>query len=623
MIKEAHSADQAGYAAFSAQWSRMDGPLVDKIADPKLVLATQPLGQTLAIDRTGLVKLIKSTREVLLCIDATDRAMDSTGSKSYAASWIDLLGGDRDSEAEISADRANRVTLTSDDRKLDRLLDCSVDAVKNLQFASGGITVDFCKYKNSWLRDGTYSMIGLSLAGDDKAVERYFSFWSNQRSFSVGGELEAQQPAIAITGMWFFSRLSPDGPAFLQRLWPYVKYFADYYEKRIEKEGMLNLGEEWITNIPAPSSWPNAEVYSGLRAAAKIAGELGDAREAMEWNRSADRLKERFSVQAYDKDKARIIPIAGPPGQWYTNPDRPNDPHNGPMRDDRVDGGMLNTARLEAFGRGQGIVSVDDPKFASTQAQVIRDLELPDHSLQGFGPNPANPHSPRGLLTPNGLRCIMPFVTEFALQDEWLLGRTDLAWRYLLSGIMNKRGYDLMAMNNFIPEGWDERGVPGDPAYAWAHGDFITSTMLLFLGFDLEPPTGDLGLAPSLPPGMNHALIGNFRFRNWRLNVDLNRQPGGVDVTVSAISPPAGAKPLAIRIPTGELIELAAGRAAHFTVDPGKYYMSFGRSENAAERVSIFSKILTGKELASDPARMTRATQEEIICNLEATYVPR
>ena len=440
--------------------------------------------------------------------------------------------------------------------------------------------------------------------------------------FIVGGELEAQQPAIGITAMWYYSRLDPNGPAFLEKHWPLVKYYADYYKKRIEKEeGMLYLGEEWIENLPAPTSWPNAEVYSGLRAAAKIADQLGDVQEALGWNRAADTLKERFAIQAYDQGKGRIIPLAGPAGQSYTNPAQPTaTAHNGPLRDDRVDSGVLNTARLEAFGRGQGIISVDDPKFASTQAQVIRDLELPDHSLLAFGPNPANPHSPRGMRRPDGFRVIFLPVNAVAVQDEWLLGRTDLAWRYLLSGIMNKRGYNVAAMNYSLPEDFDERGVPGAPMYSWCHGEFVTSTLLLFLGLDLEPRTGDLGLAPSLPPGMNHARIDNFRFRNWRLNVDLNRQPGGVEVTVAAASPLAGAKPLAIRTPAGELIELAAGQAARFTVDPGKYYMSFGRSENAAERVSIFTKILTGAEPAMDPGGMTPPEQEALIEKLETDY---
>ncbi len=121
-----------------------------------------------------------------------------------------------------------------------------------------------------------------------------------------------------------------------------------------------------------------------------------------------------------------------------------------------------------------------------------------------------------------------PINTAWAAQDEWLLGRTDLAWRYVLSGIVNKRNYDLEAGNYYLPENWDRKGVPDKQLIVWSHGDFLTSTLLLFLGFDLEPEAADLGLAPSLPPGMNHARIGRFRFRDWHLDFDLTRRDGRI-----------------------------------------------------------------------------------------------
>ena len=132
--------------------------------------------------------------------------------------------------------------------------------------------------------------------------------------------------------------------------------------------------------------------------------------------------------------------------------------------------------------------------FASTQDQVRRDLENPDHSIFRFGPNPASPHAPQGELD------TWPIIMSWAAQDEWLLGRTDLAWTYLLSGIVNKRGYDADACAYYLPEFWDRNGVPDKPLIVWSHGDFVTSVLLLFLGVDLEPQGADLGLAPSLPP---------------------------------------------------------------------------------------------------------------------------
>jgi hypothetical protein len=458
-------------------------------------------------------------------------------------------------------------------------------------------------------------MIGLSLTGDYDAVERYFAFWDSQRDFSVGGEREAQQPAIGITGMWLFSRLAPDGRTFLESAWPYVKFYADYYAKRVGREGMLNLAEEWICFIPAPSTWPNAEVYSGLRAAAKIAASLGHGDEARAWNASADKLKSRFSEVAYDGAKGRIIPMAGPEGQTFTDPDYPKaESRNGPTRDDRTDSGMLIIPRLEVFGRNQGIIAVDDPRFASTHAEIMRDLENPDHSIFRFGPNAGSPHAPSG--EPD----CWPINTCWAAQDEWLLGQTDLAWRYILSGILNKAKVDLAAANWYLPENWDRKGVPDKPLIVWSHGDFLTSTLLLFLGIGLEPAGADLGLAPSLPPGMNHAAIRRFRFRDWHVDFELTRRGGLVDV--EALATGGNGAPLNVRLPNLELLSLRAGQPGRFTVDPRQYPVAFGRFRDGAERASIVSRILTGSEPARDPSRMTPAEREAFIGGMEMSYTP-
>ncbi len=56
--------------------------------------------------------------------------------------------------------------------------------------------------------------------------------------------------------------------------------------------------------------------------------------------------------------KGRLIPMAGPAGQSFTDPDYPKaESRNGPLRDDRVDSGMLIIPRLEVFGRNQGIIA--------------------------------------------------------------------------------------------------------------------------------------------------------------------------------------------------------------------------------------------------------------------------
>ena len=360
--------------------------------------------------------------------------------------------------------------------------------------------------------------VELSLAGDYDAVDRYFAFWDAQRDFSVGGEREAQQPAIGITGMWFYSRLTPRGPAFLRSTWPYVKFYADYYAGRVGREGMLNLAEEWICFIPAPSTWPHPEVYSGLRASAKIAAALGRGEEAGRWNGAADELQARFSELAYDAGKGRLIPMAGPAGESFTDPDYPKaESRNGPLRDDRVDSGMLIIPRLEVFGRNQGIIAVDDPRFASTQAQIEQECSGPrPFHLAVPGPTQEPGTHPAGELD------TWPINTCWAAQDEWLLQE---GTKGRLRGMSSQESRqqrpltDLKAANYYLPENWDRKGVPDKPLIVWSHGDFITSTLLLFLGFNLGRPDSERHrpCAEQLPSRMHHARISRFRFRGWHL----------------------------------------------------------------------------------------------------------
>jgi hypothetical protein len=562
--------DASGSAVFSTAW-RGENSALTPSEGPNLVLATQPAGRTESVDGTGTVKEIDGVKDVLLCIDATEHDPRGPEGGSYAGAWVGTLGGTRDAEAELDRDH---VTLASDDPKLDHLFEDSIDAITSHQFASGDLFADLYFYRDSWIRDGSYTMIGLSLAGDTSDVDRFFAYWDANRDAYVGGEREAQQPAIAVTAMWLHSRLHPAGRDFLKTHWSYVRDTCNHFVERINSEGMVNVAEEWICFIPCPATWPNAEIYSGLRAGAKIAGELGRSEQERAWTAAADRLKKAFDAVAYDGAAGKFIPMAGKPGEIFRDEEYPNaENRNGPTRDDRTDSGMLMLARLEAFGRGQGIVAVDDPRFLSTQEAIRRDLENPDHSIYRFGPNPTSPHAPQGELD------TWPINTGWAAQDSWLQGRTDLAWRYLLSGEVNKAGVDLAKACDYLPENWDKGGVADKPIIVWSHGELVTTTLLLFLGFDLEPQGADLGLAPSLPPGMNHAHLSGFRFRNWSLDIDLRRR--GDLVSVSIVPAAAGSdrersEALSIRIPSGELLECRDGAKVAFSVDPSQYPAEFG-----------------------------------------------
>ena len=305
--KSERADDSSGYAKFTIAWRDQNAVLTTS-AGPDLYLATLPTGRTVSIDGTGTVKEVDSTSEVILCIDATEANIQGPAGKSIVDAWRGNLGGYTDTEYSRAVDH---VSLVSDNPKLDRLFAYSIDAIESHQFASGNLLADLFFYRDSWIRDGSYTIIGLSLAGNYQAAERFFAFWDANRNSYVGGEREAQQPAIGVTAMWLYSRLAPDGTSFLKTHWSWVKEYCNHCADRVGKEGMMNVAEEWICFIPSPATWPNAEIYGGLRAGAKIAKALDQPKEEAEWTRAADRRgRERLAANPERHDTgSRSRPI--------------------------------------------------------------------------------------------------------------------------------------------------------------------------------------------------------------------------------------------------------------------------------------------------------------------------
>ena len=583
---------------------------------PGLVLAAKPFGRLTTPEKGRYVFETGPAQTVVMCIDPTDAKLAAPAAGNYVDGWLARLGGTDDSPADLAADR---LQVASDNEAFDRLFAASTGAVDAMQFGSGVILGDVFYYRDSWLRDGTYSIVSAAAAGRNAAVDAYFDFWMKNGGFSANGEREAQQPAICITGIWYCSRFRSDDRPFLQHLWPYVKKYGDYFTGRIDQEGMLNLTEEWICFINTKTPWPNAEVYSGLVAASKIADRLGHADDCARWTEAAAHLKDHFLQTAFDPKLNRFIPLAGP-DVVYTDPIYPHRPScNGPLRDGRVDSGMLMVANLEIYGKGQGIVAVDDPRFASTEAFIMKDLEGKNHSVSRFGKWP-NPHSP------NGQYDIWPIICGWAAQVEWLKGRSDRAWRYLLSEIGDVQNFDAVPASLYLPESWKTNGTVTDekpidaynPMITWSHGNFAYSAIQLLLGLDLEPAGADLGLAPSLPPEMNHARVTNFRFRDWKMDFDLTRTGGQIVVKLDPQATGSGA--LTVLLPSGQKLALQSGQEQSFTVDPTQYQAEFGRDQNGFERARLYSTILLNKDVPADLQSKTAADQEQALRGIENQF---
>ena len=121
---------------------------------------------------------------------------------------------------------------------------------------------------------------------------------------------------------------------------------------------------------------------------------------------------------------------------------------------------------------------------------------------------------------------------------------------------------------------------------------------------------------------MNHAHIGNFSLRQWRLDIDLTRASGGIDVVVkAALRHDLMAKPnLAIRLPSGAVRIVEARDEARFTVEPSLYFQQFGRSANAAARAMIVTRLLGTPGDAFDALTRTQAEIEAQICKVEREH---
>ena len=484
--------------------------------------------------------------------------------------------------------------------ELDDLLEASVGAVEANSFASGVVIAGSDGwYKNAWIRDGTYSVLGTDLAGRPDLGTRFFRYWMREGGFSWGGENEAQQPAIGILGIRTHALLLPPREAeeFLRQTFPYVKRYADYYAARVEKEGMIGTAEEWICQVPAPCSWPNAEVYAGLAAAGKISRAMG--LDAARWEAAAARLRERILAEAYDPKLKRFIPLAGPAGVVRQDP--AEGARAGPLRDERVDSGMLMLARSEVFGRGLGAVAADDPRFAATQMWIRRVLLQADRSISRFDGNAASPHYPGGEWP------VWPISACWAAQIEHLRGRIDRGWDHLLSGVLRKDGFDPAVALRQLPEQQrhDGRPVRTSRLLTWSHGEMLTTTVLLLLGLDLEPEGADLGLAPSLPPGSAGAAVTGWPFRGWTLDLQIPGGPGA-RAALSGRRGDDGPEKLRIAAPGGVVELLNGGRVEVPTRDRSAGRPS-DRTANSPERARLAWEVLLGEPA---PAAESAAAKE-------------
>ena len=157
-VRLLRSDDAAGCNEFSVQW-RNQNRSQPRSKGANLVFATFPQGVTEPDSENGLVRRIDSAREIVVCIDAAADRNRSDG--SYVVAWKNRLGGYREDETKRAR---SRVQLSTDNPRLDRMFSDSIDAVRACQFANGVLMGDVFHYRDAWMRDGGYSILGLVLA---------------------------------------------------------------------------------------------------------------------------------------------------------------------------------------------------------------------------------------------------------------------------------------------------------------------------------------------------------------------------------------------------------------------------------------------------------------------------
>jgi hypothetical protein len=308
-------------------------------------------------------------------------------------------------------------------------------------------------YKNMWVRDSTYTMIGMDLAGFHDEAKRSHLFWASGRRAPWGtGASEWQEGAILLMGAWVHYALTSDRE-FLDRLWPYVERWSSFYVRQVDRyRGMIPLVEEWICCVTGRVAWPNAEVHGGLIAAAKIAETLNKSGHALACRARARTLRESILRDAFDSKLQRYVPFSGAPS------------------DTRVDSGMLKLSQLAVYDPDFAPVPPGHLSIESTIWWIKRHLEQSDHLISRFEGNP------RGLGYPQGEWGVWTLNTAWLSEYYALLGETDLALQYL-KAIVGKRGFDYEAEFWRLPEQWAINGdvIRTTHDMSWSYGEFIVA----------------------------------------------------------------------------------------------------------------------------------------------------
>ncbi len=489
--------------------------------------------------------------------DLDAAVLDAIGSGSGA---LEAAAAARDREFLESGVRIE-TPIASWGRRFDR----SLLAIRDATADSGAILAGGGSDGEAQdLRVGTYTAVGLDLAGHPDLAGRFYQ----REIVRGGGPSEAasavQGPAILLFGIAHHAAATGDR-SFLEEAWPLVDRWASAYEAAIDAQpGLVIASDAWIATTAGYSTWANGEIVVGLRAASMFAKRLGHATESVRWGGAARTLAGRILAGGFDLETRRFVPYPGFPF------------------DDRVDSGLLNLSRHEWFVPGAGAIGVDEPRMAATVAAIERALLAVDRRLSRFDSNP------RGLDAIDGDYRPTPLGTAWLAQID----------------LLRKWPRDAEREITAIAAEWptQESGA-NSGSLTWAHGEFV-ATVMAFLACVRASAGGRIEIVTHLA-AWPRAAARSLAVPGGRLDLEWERREEGTAIALRAHA--SNASDLHVRLRLVPLEgEVVSSIDVAWTRDGPTGFVDLDLGKGRAARFVASVERAASIERLSDPLRFRR-----------------
>ncbi|MCO6004696.1 glycoside hydrolase family 15 [Actinoallomurus purpureus] len=181
-----------------------------------------------------------------------------------------------------------------------------------------------------WPRDGAFAVAAFAATGHGGDAQRVLYFLARTQAptglwaaryrpdgtaVTDGREVQLDSLGWVLWATWFLHEKDPRA-ANLDTLWPMVRRAADRSATALRADGLPPPSPDYWERSPSREQAPHAPtlgvcapMLAGLRAAAALATDRGDAGAAQRWDRAADRLsaaiERRFAPYGYPRSPIR------------------------------------------------------------------------------------------------------------------------------------------------------------------------------------------------------------------------------------------------------------------------------------------------------------------------------